>query len=52
MWQVKDLEWLWVLEYDVRLLGHWGRFLNAAMHIAAQAKEQVCRPLQPSDVQA
>ena len=52
MWQVKDLEWLWVLEYDVRLLGHWGRFLNAAMHIAAQAKAQVCHTLQSSDVQA
>ena len=41
MWQEKSLEWLWVLEYDVRLLGHWGSFLNAAMHIAAQAKAQV-----------
>ena len=47
MWQNTALQWLWVLEYDVRLLGHWGRFLNAAMHIAAQAKAEVSSLLHP-----
>lgn len=34
MRQYRKYDFLWVMEYDVRYTGHWGRFLEASMALA------------------
>ena len=38
MHQYHKYEFLYTIEYDARLVGHWGRFLDASVRIAEQAQ--------------